>query len=122
MKRGPQEPHADRASLGHRLRQGLGTEPIQPRPQRDVRVSRHLRLHRDEPLDGVERLHPAPAEQHLPFEQGSVQGAASEHARAGLRQVVCVPSLTQFARQFSPPSYENACSQRLAVSDRTRHS
>jgi hypothetical protein len=122
MKRCAQEPQADRASLGDRLRQGLGTEPIKPRPQRDVRVSRHLRLHRDQPFDGVERLHPAPAEQHLPFEQGSVQGPTSERARAGPRQVVCVPALTQFGRQVSPPSYENACSQRLADSDRTRHS
>jgi len=104
VERGPQQPHPHRGAFGDRPRQRLGTEAIQPRPQRDVGVSRHLRLHPDQPLDRLERPHPAPAEQHLPLEQRSVQGSAFEHARAGRCQVVCVPSLTQFARQGTPPS------------------
>ena len=87
-----------------RLGQLLGPEPIQARPQRDVGISRHLRLHADEPFDRVECIDPAPPEQHLAFEQRAVERAAIEDARCGGCQRSCVPSLIQFVRQVTPSS------------------
>jgi hypothetical protein len=47
MQGGPQQPHPHRAPFGDRLGQCLGTEAIQPRPQRDVGIARNLRLEAD---------------------------------------------------------------------------
>ena len=104
VQRPAEQGHADRAPLGERLGQPLGAEPIQARPQRDVGISRHLRLHADEPFDRVERVDPAPSEQHLAFEQRAVERAAIEDARCGGCQRSCVPSLIQFVRQVTPSS------------------
>ncbi len=104
VQRPAEQGHPDRAPIAERLGQPLGAEPIQTRPQRDVGISRHLRLHADEPFDRVQRLDPAPTEQHLAFEQRAVERAAIEDARCGGRQRSCVPSLIQFVRQVTPPS------------------
>ena len=45
------------------LRQRLRPEPLEPRPERRVRVVRHLRLHADEMFDRRERGPCAPLEQ-----------------------------------------------------------
>jgi hypothetical protein len=104
VERGPQQPHPHRAAFGDRPRQRLGTEAIQPRPQRDVGIARHLRLQADQAFDGVGRGDPAPPEQELALEQRAVERAAPEHARCRRCQLTCVPSLIQFVRQVTPSS------------------
>jgi hypothetical protein len=104
VERGPEQPHPDRATFGDRPRQRLGTEAIEPRPERDVGVARHLGLQADQALDGVGHRDPAPSEQQLAFEQRAVERAAPEDARCGRCQLTCVPSLIQFVRQVTPSS------------------
>ena len=75
------------------LRQRLRPEALEPRPERRVRVVRHLRLHADEVLDGRERRQRRPLEQELARERGAVQRPVAQHfhdpailaARAGTR-------------------------------------
>ena len=78
VQRRSEQTHANGSAVGDRFRQRIGTEAIQSRPERDVRIPRLLRLHADQPLDRLEDGHPAPAQQHLPFEQGAVQRAVAE--------------------------------------------
>ena len=79
MERAPQVAHADGLALLDRTAQLRRIEPIDPRPQSDIRVGRFLRLHADQVLDHLERRPPDPLDQELPGEQGAVEGAAREH-------------------------------------------
>ena len=121
VERGAEQAHPHRATVDEWLDQPFRAEPIQARPQRDVGVAGHLSLQADQALDGVGDRDPAPPEQHLTFEQGSVQRSTSQHTRPAGCQLICVPSLIQFGRQVTPPSPEKACSHRFVVGETIRH-
>jgi hypothetical protein len=82
MQRSAVQRHPDRAPRLDRPRERLGPEVLEPRPERDVRVPRHLRLHRDEALDRRERGRAPPAQQELSREERAVQLAVRQHAGA----------------------------------------
>ena len=88
MERAPQVAHADGLALLDRTAQLRRIEPIDPRPQSDIRVGRFLRLHADQVLDHLERRPPDPLDQELPGEQGAVEGAAREHRSFEARAAV----------------------------------
>jgi hypothetical protein len=48
------------------------------RPQRDVRIDRHLRLEHDQVLDDLARRQPRPLEQVLAREERSIEGAIGD--------------------------------------------
>ena len=72
------------ARAGDQLAQLLGLEALQPRPQRHVRVRRHLRLHPDEPLDHVQRG-AAPSARAVP---GAPAARGSARASRGRVRIV----------------------------------
>jgi hypothetical protein len=51
MNRRAHERGAYRVATGDQPRQLIRLEPVEPRPERDVGIARHLRLHADEILD-----------------------------------------------------------------------
>jgi hypothetical protein len=61
-----------------RVAQLLRAEAVEPRPQRDVRVRRLLRLHPDEPLDRLQRRPGGTHEQTLARQQGAVERAVGQ--------------------------------------------
>ena len=61
-----------------RLRQLVALEALEPRPEREVRARRRLRLQAAEPLDRLHRAQRLPLEQELPLEQGAVELAPRE--------------------------------------------
>ena len=83
VQRPAEQGHPDGAALLQRVRQGLGAERLDPRPQRDVRIARHLRLERDEPLHRLERRHPPTPQEQLALEQGPVQRALRQDPSRG---------------------------------------
>ena len=73
---------ARRSSM--RVLQLLRVEPLDPAPQRQIRVGRLLGLHADEMLDDVLGRPIDPLQQQLPPQQGPVERAPAEHRRAVL--------------------------------------
>ena len=71
------------AALGEKSIELIRIEPLEPRPQRDMRVGRHLRLQPDEVLDRRERVEPGPGEQQLAGERGAVQRPIAEQLHGG---------------------------------------
>ena len=59
-------------------RQLLLPKAVEPRPERDVRRRRVLRLQRDEPLDGADRRESRALDEQLPSEQRAIQLAQGE--------------------------------------------
>ena len=57
-------------------------EVVQPGPEPDERRARDLCLHGDEPLDGLEGRRFLARQQHLPREQGAVEGAGGDRVIA----------------------------------------
>jgi hypothetical protein len=78
--RGRRGPGDERTQLGR-------VERLEARPQRDVRVLGHLRLHADEPLDHLERGLARAREQALPREQCAVQRAIGQGLRRHARTI-----------------------------------
>jgi hypothetical protein len=67
------------------LPEAFGSEPIEPRPQRGVRVQRQLRLEADEVLDRIESGHVRAPEQQLALERGPVQRPPTQDLVAHVR-------------------------------------
>jgi hypothetical protein len=78
------DPHG--AALEQRRLELGRLEALEPRPERDVRVARHLRLQPDEVADDVERRKVDPPQQVLARERRPVQRAIGE--RLAQRPVV----------------------------------
>ena len=89
VQRPAQESRLDDGSRGQRAGQLLLREPVQPRPERDVRRRRVLRLKRDEAPDGAPHGHTPAVEQHLTEEERAVQVAQRQRRRhdRGLEEV-----------------------------------
>ena len=82
MDRGPHEPDRPNGTpLGDQLRELRGLKALDARPERGVRVGRHLRLHADQPLDDLDGRQLDPLEQHLPRQQGPIELAARQDRR-----------------------------------------
>jgi hypothetical protein len=76
---GPHHHHrADRTAVLEQRGQVIGREALQACPERVVGIARHLGLHADQALDrlGGGKLHAT--KQHLPLQQGTVQGPRAE--------------------------------------------
>ena len=79
MDRGPHEPDRPNGTpFGDQLRELRGSKALDARPERRVRVGRHLGLHADQPLDDLDGRQLDALEQHLPRQQGSIELAARE--------------------------------------------
>jgi hypothetical protein len=65
-------------SLGDQVRQLLRLEPVEPRPQGDVRIAWHLRLHTDEMLDRLGDRPLLAAQQELSCQQRAVERALAQ--------------------------------------------
>ena len=77
-------PHHGRAHDGairQELRERLRPEPVEARPEGDVRVAGHLRLKPDQMLDRLERCQLRALEQQLPSERRAAEGARAERLR-----------------------------------------
>ena len=74
---------ADDGAVEQQLRQRARVEPVEARPQADVRVLRLLRLQPDEVGDDVERRTIDALEQQLPRQRGSVQGSGRQDHAGG---------------------------------------
>jgi hypothetical protein len=61
------------------LRDVVGFEALEPRPQRDVRVTGHLGLQPDEVVDGVVHRHRHSPEEQLAGERRPAEGARRQH-------------------------------------------
>ena len=75
-------PHDDRphdASLEQQLREGPGTEPLEPRPECRVRVRRNLRLQSDELLDRAQDRQVRALKKQLALERRPVQLPATQY-------------------------------------------
>ena len=79
MNRRSHECHANGAALEDQLRELVGPELLEPRPESDVGRGGNLRLHADESLDRSRCGHLLPSEKHLPREQRAVERAPAEH-------------------------------------------
>ena len=84
MDRSAHQPRADGTAIGDELRELVSAEADETRPQRDVRVGRHLRLHADEVFDRALRGHLRAAQQELPLEQRPIEHAPAEDHAAGI--------------------------------------
>ena len=78
-----------RPSLNERLYQSapleranelIALEPLEARPEREVRARAGLRLQAAEPFDGLYRPERLPVEEQLTLEQGAIQLAPRQHA------------------------------------------
>jgi hypothetical protein len=76
---------ANRAALGDRRAELAGCEGLEARPERDVRVLRHLRLHAHEPLDHLDRGDVGAREQTLALEECAIQPAWPQDVAGGSR-------------------------------------
>ena len=76
MDRAPHERRPCRTPLAQRVAELERIEAAHPRPERDVRIARHLGLQADQPPDRVEDTDASPAKQHLAFQQRAVQRSA----------------------------------------------
>jgi hypothetical protein len=73
----------------HRLHEVLPPEPVEPRPEREVRRGRPLGLQRSEALDCTRDAHPYPSKEQLPGKQRPIQLCHRENAwRAHASSVV----------------------------------
>ncbi len=77
MDRRPHDDDPDDAPLEQEPREALRPEPVEPRPERRVRVERELCLEADEVLDRLEHGHVRAAEQQLPLEGRAVERATA---------------------------------------------
>jgi hypothetical protein len=59
VQRPAEQRHPDGTVLLQRVGQRLDAERLEARPERDVRIARHLRLERDEPLHRLKNRHPS---------------------------------------------------------------
>ena len=78
VKRRPHERTPNGRALPDEVLELGGPEVLQARPQRDVGVGRHLRLHPDEVLDGPGGRSGDPVQEQLARQQGAVEGAGGE--------------------------------------------
>ena len=93
MERAAHHSCLDHTPVDERARELLLAEPLEARPERDVRRRRVLRLHRHEPRDRFHDGHPPPLEQQLAREQRAVQLAQRQDARHARRtDLVSAPS------------------------------
>jgi hypothetical protein len=83
VQRPAEQRHTDGTALLQCVGQRLGAERLDPGPERDVGIARHLRLERDEPLHRLKGRHPSTPQQQLALEQCSVQRALRQDARRG---------------------------------------
>ena len=82
VQRRPHHHDAHDLAVEQQLRQLVGSEPIESRPQPNVGIQRYLGLHADQVLDGVEHAHARPAEQQLTLEGRAVEHAAAQGVSA----------------------------------------
>ena len=86
VQRAPLEQSFHEPSTRERLRQLVALEAVEPRPEREIRARRRLRLQPAEPLDRPHDAERLPFEQQLPLQQCAVQFAPCEETvRAGHR-------------------------------------
>ena len=76
---GAHQGRTDRLPIGDQVTQLLRAETDEPRPEADVRVDRHLRLHADQSLDRVGRGKGRAFEEQLSSQGGAVQRPDREH-------------------------------------------
>ena len=78
VQRRPKRTCLDDRSASEAVRELLLPKAVEPRPERDVRRRRVLRLQRDEPLDRAGGRKPRPLDEQLPGEQRAIQLAEGE--------------------------------------------
>jgi hypothetical protein len=78
VDRCPHHRTADRLTFLQQLDEFVGLEPVQPRPQPDVRRERRLGLHADKVLDRLERGRVLTFDQPLTVQRGAVQGLQTQ--------------------------------------------
>ena len=85
MDRPPHDDDAHDLAVEEQLAELVGAEAVEPRPQAQVGVERHLGLHADEVADRVQRRHRRALQQELARQGGPAEGAGVEnggrHAR-----------------------------------------
>ena len=83
MDRGPLQRHAHDAAARQQLGQLVALKCLQPRPERDVRHLRLLRLEADEVFDHLQGRAPLPAQEELAFQQRAIECVAGENLGRG---------------------------------------
>src|SRR5687767_3689808 len=81
MQRSAKRRHTNDTTRMQRVRQLRPAKCLEARPESNERRPRHLRLHRDEMLDGGERRRCPALQQHLPGEERAVERLARERGQ-----------------------------------------
>ena len=81
MDRRPHHGRAHDGAIRQELRERLRPEPVEARPESDVRVAGHLGLEPDEVLGRLERCQLRALEQQLSSQRRAAEGARAERLR-----------------------------------------